>query len=83
MIPAPGDSQLYHMVGRIEGKIDAALSEQKRTNERLGKVEDRVTNLEATRHAARGSVRTLSILWTAAAAGLGAIFALIKEFFFK
>lgn len=77
------DNQLFHMVGRIEGKIDAALSEQKRTNERLGKVEDRVTNLEATRHSARGSIRTLSILWTAAAAGLGAVFALVKEYLFK
>lgn len=77
------DNQLFHMIGRMDGKLDSALAEHRRTNERLDKVEVRVTDLEVIKHKAAGSVRTLSILWTAAAAGIGAIFALAKEYFFR
>lgn len=77
------DNQLFHMIGRIDGKLDSALSEQKRTNERLEKVEVRVTDLEATRAEAKGSFKTLGLIWTAIAAIAGAAFAIAKEYLFK
>ena len=77
------DNQLFHMVGRIEGKIDRALTEQERAHARLDKVESRVDTLEALKHKAQGSMKVIIALWTALAAAAGALYEITKGYIFK
>lgn len=77
------DNQLYHMVGRIDGKMDSFLAAQERTDERLKLIEHRVTNLETIRHRGTGQLHGFTTAvrwgWVVVAAGLGLYADKIKE----
>lgn len=57
------NSNLYLMLGRLEGKVDALLSNQSRTDEALSNHEERITSLEANDQQKRGSRNLITVAW--------------------
>ena len=64
------DRNLYLMFGRLEGKVDTLLSGQSRSDERLTRVESRITELEHTKSQGQGMLRALSFVWAVIGASL-------------
>ena len=56
-------SSLYLLLGRLEGKVDALLSNQNRTEEALSDHEERLTSLEALVHQKRGVRQFVTVTW--------------------
>jgi hypothetical protein len=67
------NSNLYLMLGRLEGKVDALLSNQTRTDEALSDHEERITSIEAMVQQKRGVWQFLGIAW-------GVLIALVAAF---
>lgn len=54
---------LYLMLGRLEGKVDALLSNQTRTDEALNDHEERITSIEALVQQKRGARQFIGLAW--------------------
>lgn len=54
---------LYLMLGRLEGKVDALLSNQTRTDEALNDHEERITSIEALVQQKRGARQFVGLAW--------------------
>jgi len=77
------DPQLYTAVGRLEGKIDALLSNQNRFDKRLDEQDARIAALEQLRDKGSGVWSSLSWAWVCASAAIALFATDIKDFFLK
>jgi len=65
------NNQLYLMLGRLEGKVDAFLSAQKSHEKRVDDLETRVSSLETIRAQGRGMLLLGGAFFATLATGLG------------
>lgn len=75
--------QMFLLLGRVEGKVDALLSAQAHSDKRVGNLEGRIDRLETLRERGTGAVNTIKFLWVAGAALVGLFAVQLKEFFFR
>ncbi len=72
MLMSEEQNQLFLMLGRLEGKVDAFLTKHERHEDRLSAVEDRVSTLEQYYAKGAGAFAAGKTLWVALAAVIGA-----------
>lgn len=81
------DNQLYHGLGRVEGKIDLLLSNQARTDKRLDEQDARIAAIETALATGKGVARTVSRMagwhWALIAAALGIFGDNIKDWIIR
>lgn len=81
------ENQVFLALGRLEGKVDSFLSGQKRHEERLDAMDERLTNLETAKAQGTGQFVGFTTAvrwgWVVLAAGLGLYADKIKEFIFR
>ena len=65
------DNQLYLMLGRLEGKVDAFLSKMETHEASVSNLEARVAKLEETKTQATGFVSGARAVWMVVAAAVG------------
>jgi hypothetical protein len=73
----------YLMFGRLEGKVDALLSQQRADSKRLDDHETRITELERLKDRGTGALASLRWVWVIVAAGFGAYADTIKHWIMK
>lgn len=62
------ESQLFLFLGRLEGKVDALLSNQTRQDKRQEEFDVRLTVLETFKARGTGVLRTMHVVWGGIAA---------------
>ena len=77
------DTTIYHMMGRMEGKVDAFLSSQTRIEEQLKNHDARLATLETLRAQHTGMTRFVGFGWMAFAGTLTIFAEHIKAFLFR
>lgn len=77
------DTQIYHMIGRMEGKVDAFLAAQARHEKTLEEHDKRLDALESIRAQHTGVQRFIGIGWLVFAGTLTLFAEHIKAFIFK
>lgn len=77
------DTTIYHMMGRMEGKVDAFLSSQTRHEKTLEEHDKRLAALEAIRAQHTGMTRFVGFGWMAFAGTLTIFAEHIKAFLFR
>jgi len=75
--------QIYLLLGRVEGKVDALLAKQQSSEERVSALESRIDNLELLRTRGSAAFSTIKFIWIAGAALAGVFAAQIKEILFR
>jgi hypothetical protein len=73
----------YIVFGRLEGKVDALLSQQSDNKKRLDDHDERITQLENIREQQTGFLSSIRWGWVLVAAALGMFADEIKGFIFK
>lgn len=68
------NNELYLMLGRLEGKIDASLSGQSRIEAKLDQHDSRIQSLEATRERGTGAFAALRWQYVLLSAAVGTAF---------
>jgi len=56
-------SNIYLMLGRLEGKVDALLSSHSRIDAQLSDMDGRITDIEAMVQQKRGSRNLITVAW--------------------
>lgn len=73
------DKDFYLMFGRLEGKVDAILSKQERTETRLDNHEKRLGSIEKDQTTRTGFFKAVNLAWL----GVSGVFAIAIQYVFK